>query len=76
MGLLDREEELAALERLLDDTRAGGGGALVLRREPGVGLSSVSSSRIRRRATRSCSRSSEFNPGSSRRSISSRPRHV
>src|SRR5690349_18363943 len=41
MELLDREQELAALERFLDGSRAGTGEALVLRGEPGAGLTAL-----------------------------------
>jgi DNA-binding CsgD family transcriptional regulator len=41
MELLDREQELAALDRLLEGSRAGAGEALVLRGEPGAGLTAL-----------------------------------
>jgi hypothetical protein len=41
MELLDREQELAALARFLEANRAGWGEALVLRGEPGVGLTAL-----------------------------------
>ncbi len=47
MELLNREEELAALDELLEAARAGRGGALVLRGEAGVGLSALLESAIR-----------------------------
>jgi DNA-binding CsgD family transcriptional regulator len=39
MELLDREPERASLDRLIEAAERGSGGALVLRGEPGVGLS-------------------------------------
>jgi predicted ATPase len=39
--LLGREAECAAIDRLLDDARAGSGGALVVRGEPGIGKSAL-----------------------------------
>jgi DNA-binding CsgD family transcriptional regulator len=40
-ALLDRQEERAALDRVLAGARAGAGGALVLRGEPGIGRTSL-----------------------------------
>ena len=37
LRLLGRDPECAAIDRLLDDARAGAGGALVVRGEPGIG---------------------------------------
>jgi len=39
--LLGREAECAAIDRLLDDARAGSGGALVVRGEAGIGKSAL-----------------------------------
>src|SRR5215472_5409467 len=39
--LLGRDPECAAIDRLLDDARAGAGGALVVRGEPGIGKSAL-----------------------------------
>jgi predicted ATPase len=39
--LVGREQEIAALDRLLDDARSGRGSALVLRGEAGVGKSAL-----------------------------------
>src|SRR5215469_491926 len=39
--LLGRDAECAAIDRLLDDARAGVGGALVVRGEPGIGKSAL-----------------------------------
>ena len=39
--LLGRDRECAAIGRLLDDARAGGGGALVVRGEAGLGKSAM-----------------------------------
>jgi hypothetical protein len=39
--ILGRTEELARLDRLLTDARAGGGGALVIRGEAGIGKSAL-----------------------------------
>jgi DNA-binding CsgD family transcriptional regulator len=39
--LLDREAELAAIDRLLDDARTGASGALVLLGEPGIGKTAL-----------------------------------
>jgi DNA-binding CsgD family transcriptional regulator/tetratricopeptide (TPR) repeat protein len=47
MELLNREEELAALNDLLEAAQAGRGGALVLRGEFGVGLSALMESAVR-----------------------------
>src|SRR6266516_1304820 len=41
MELLDRERELAELDGLLEGSRVGRGGALVLRGEPGAGLTAL-----------------------------------
>ena len=41
LDVLDRERERAAIDELLAAARAGGGGALVLRGEPGVGLTAL-----------------------------------
>ena len=37
LRLLGRDSECAAIDRLLDDARAGAGAALVVRGEPGIG---------------------------------------
>src|SRR5690242_455162 len=39
--LVGREPECAAVDRLLDDARAGAGGSLVVRGEPGIGKSAL-----------------------------------
>jgi hypothetical protein len=41
LRLLGRDPECAAIDRLLDDARAGAGGALVVRGEPGIGKSAL-----------------------------------
>jgi predicted ATPase len=41
LRLLGRDPECAAIDRLLDDARAGAGGALVVRCEPGIGKSAL-----------------------------------
>ena len=41
MELLDREREIAALHDLLESSRRGRGGALLLRGEPGIGLTAL-----------------------------------
>jgi predicted ATPase len=41
LRLLGREDECAAVDRLLDDARAGVGGSLVVRGEPGIGKSAL-----------------------------------
>jgi DNA-binding CsgD family transcriptional regulator len=41
VGLPGREQECAAIDRLLADARAGAGGALVVRGEPGIGKSAL-----------------------------------
>jgi DNA-binding CsgD family transcriptional regulator len=48
--LLGRRAELAELDRVIDDARAGGGSVLVLRGEPGVGKSALMDY-VERRAT-------------------------
>ena len=40
-GLLGREHECAAIDRLLADAQAGAAGALVVRGEPGIGKSAL-----------------------------------
>src|SRR5580704_13392059 len=40
-GLLGRERECGAIDGLLEDARAGIGGALVVRGEPGIGKSAL-----------------------------------
>ena len=39
--LLNREQELRFIDRLLADVRAGEGGAFVLRGDPGIGLTTL-----------------------------------
>ncbi|WP_139123040.1 AAA family ATPase, partial [Cellulosimicrobium cellulans] len=41
VGLLGRHDELARLREVLDDARAGSGGALVVRGEPGIGKTAL-----------------------------------
>jgi predicted ATP-dependent serine protease len=41
LRLLGRDPERAAIDRLLDDARAGVGGALIVRGEPGIGKSAL-----------------------------------
>jgi hypothetical protein len=41
LQLVGREPECAAVGRLLDDARAGAGGSLVVRGEPGIGKSAL-----------------------------------
>jgi DNA-binding CsgD family transcriptional regulator len=48
--LLGRERECLAIDRLLDDARAGAGGALVVRGEAGIGKSSLLDHAVQRAA--------------------------
>jgi ATP/maltotriose-dependent transcriptional regulator MalT len=52
--LVGRAEELGALERLLDDTRAGASNVVFLTGEPGIGKTHVLGELVRRAETQGC----------------------